>query len=894
MPEAASAASGPPSRIAPGRPDPEGPGRARAVPLFPIAAGAVATASLAFHASVRYLDSTPGQVAGTLFWATALVIAFAYTVAAPRRSELSWRSLLRETGWAGGALLLAGCLFHLVEIRSFGLWLDEVYFIEQAREILAGRIIHPAGFIGDAPANFEAWPVAGLLALTHDPKLAVRLPGVLYLLAAAALAGRLAHHLLGRRSAAFALLFATFSLWSVHQGFMAWHNVTITPVLVLWQLCLFVEARVHGCERSLRWLAIGLGVAFTLLYVPLFLVALLAPFAALDFRRFPLRALAGFVLVFLLVAGPTLGKCVQYTELSLGRHANYLRGGEQPTTPPSVGRYAESLKEIVDELKADSLREPTKVARFGLWPTYLEVTTLWCLWAGLAAVAVLAWRRNVAARWTLAATAWTLLALVLTNPGTSCWRQAGLVPLLWVIAAAGAAAIVAGPARLGAPVRVPAGVAAVLVAAHVAVFARLYWRYQDAQFRNPAFTHELVADRIQPFVVAFAERGYLVALPVPLAAPLVKAATYRALAIFEYRSAEEALQEVSPGKPFALGILADQQDAAAQQQTMATVRAAVPSVKELTVRGSDGTLIATFLHTPLPDGDVLGRPAPAPRPSPGAAAAAPPPSPRLTEPRGVALTASGHVLACDFGNHRIAEFGADLSLVRSWGRLGKEPGELTNPCAVAVGPGGTVFVVDTWNHRGQSFSPAGASLGIFTDDFFGPRGIAVDAQGAVFIADTGHDRVVRFGPDGRKQLAWGSTGTGSGQLQGPMGLAIDRTGRVLVADNDNGRLQAFSRDGVPVTSFAVPGWRRAPCSEPHVAVDAHGRIWVTVPAEGEVRAYDEKGALLATLAASSTPGTAFEVPAGIAVDPARSELVISDMSAGLVRLPLPAPGTPKR
>ena len=84
---------------------------------------------------------------------------------------------------------------------------------------------------------------------------------------------------------------------------------------------------------------------------------------------------------------------------------------------------------------------------------------------------------------------------------------------------------------------------------------------------------------------------------------------------------------------------------------------------------------------------------------------------------------------------------------RQWGNRGDGQAEFKDPCGIAVGPSGEVFVADTWNHRVQVFSPAHA----FTREwggFFSPRGIAVDPSGSVFVADSGNNRIVRFSSSG--------------------------------------------------------------------------------------------------------------------------------------------------
>jgi len=192
-----------------------------------------------------------------------------------------------------------------------------------------------------------------------------------------------------------------------------------------------------------------------------------------------------------------------------------------------------------------------------------------------------------------------------------------------------------------------------------------------------------------------------------------------------------------------------------------------------------------------------------------------------------------------------------------------------------------VYVADTWNSRVQAFDGTGRFLRAWYADFFAPRGIAVDSQGKVFVADTGNSRIVRFSAGGDKEVAWGHKGQAPGELYEPVGIAVDAAGLVYVCDNSNGRLQVFTRDGIYLRSFAVPGWRREIYSEPFVAVDPEGKLWVTVPREHEVRQYSGEGKLLKTLAAARG-GEESRVPLGIALRLGASEAVVTDLESGRI------------
>ena len=85
-------------------------------------------------------------------------------------------------------------------------------------------------------------------------------------------------------------------------------------------------------------------------------------------------------------------------------------------------------------------------------------------------------------------------------------------------------------------------------------------------------------------------------------------------------------------------------------------------------------------------------------------------------------------------------------------------GTFNQPWGIGLGPDGSVYVADTWNHRVQKFNAQGEFLSMWgyfgqgeqPEAFWGPRDVAVDSKGRVFITDTGNKRVVVF--DWRWQL----------------------------------------------------------------------------------------------------------------------------------------------
>ncbi len=121
----------------------------------------------------------------------------------------------------------------------------------------------------------------------------------------------------------------------------------------------------------------------------------------------------------------------------------------------------------------------------------------------------------------------------------------------------------------------------------------------------------------------------------------------------------------------------------------------------------------------------------------------------LNAPRAITPGLNDDFYVADSRNHRILHIASDGSLLDSWGTYadafsGDAPiGTFNEPWGVAVGPDGSVYVTDTWNHRVQKFTENGTPITMWgqfgqpvagdsnsASSFWGPRGIAVDDQRA--------------------------------------------------------------------------------------------------------------------------------------------------------------------
>jgi len=170
-------------------------------------------------------------------------------------------------------------------------------------------------------------------------------------------------------------------------------------------------------------------------------------------------------------------------------------------------------------------------------------------------------------------------------------------------------------------------------------------------------------------------------------------------------------------------------------------------------------------------------------------------------PRAIATDASGSVYVGD-GSPRVVVCNGTGGFIRQWGNIGTADGEFQGVTSIAIGPDGTVYVLDAGIERVQAFTPDGAFItkwgtsGSGEGQFSSPQGIAVGANGTVYVADTENDRIQEFTPQGVFVRQWGVSGTAPGQLDSPIDIAI--IGEKFYVTDFFSRVQEFAEPSVPV------------------------------------------------------------------------------------------------
>jgi len=274
---------------------------------------------------------------------------------------------------------------------------------------------------------------------------------------------------------------------------------------------------------------------------------------------------------------------------------------------------------------------------------------------------------------------------------------------------------------------------------------------------------------------------------------------------------------------------------------------------------------------------------------------------QLQAPRGIAFAADGTMYVADSRNNRIQQFSAEGQLIRSWGSFanladGNAPGgTFYEPWGIAVGPDGSVYVTDTWNHRIQKFSPEGTFItmwGYFgqaeaPEAFWGPRDLAFDSVGRLYVTDTGNKRVVIFDQNGGFIAQFGLAGFDPGQFDEQVGIAINSQDEIFITDTWNQRVQVFALDentleAALVRYWDVTAWFGSSLeNKPYIAIDQQDNVFITDPEGYRILEFTSEGEFIRGWGDYSPSSDGFGLPSGIEAD-ADGHIWVSDAGNNLL------------
>jgi sugar lactone lactonase YvrE len=164
----------------------------------------------------------------------------------------------------------------------------------------------------------------------------------------------------------------------------------------------------------------------------------------------------------------------------------------------------------------------------------------------------------------------------------------------------------------------------------------------------------------------------------------------------------------------------------------------------------------------------------------------------LVAPNGDIFVSEGHSSA-EGSNARILKFNKNGKFIKSFGKLGKGPGEFDQPHALAMDSKGRLFVGDRSNNRIQILDQDGQFIAEWRQ-FSRPSGIAIDRADNIYVADSESGSVNPAHGDWKRGIRIGSARDGAIRwfIPDPVanppntsaaeGVAVDRDGTIYGAE----------------------------------------------------------------------------------------------------------------
>lgn len=168
-------------------------------------------------------------------------------------------------------------------------------------------------------------------------------------------------------------------------------------------------------------------------------------------------------------------------------------------------------------------------------------------------------------------------------------------------------------------------------------------------------------------------------------------------------------------------------------------------------------------------------------------------------PTDVAFAPDGRLFVSEYGgNDRISVFDSQGHFLYTFGSPVQGPLVLARPAALCVDPGAAeLYIADACHHRivvvdfeGQVLREFGC-LGREAGQLRYPYDLALLPDQRLVVCEYGNNRIQIFTRRGQSQKLYGKAGRELGQLAYPWGVVVDQNSRAYIVDAGNNRIQVW-------------------------------------------------------------------------------------------------------
>jgi DNA-binding beta-propeller fold protein YncE len=267
-----------------------------------------------------------------------------------------------------------------------------------------------------------------------------------------------------------------------------------------------------------------------------------------------------------------------------------------------------------------------------------------------------------------------------------------------------------------------------------------------------------------------------------------------------------------------------------------------------------------------------------------------PESSPFSMPSDAAVGPDGSLYVVDGVHHRVAVYDSEGQFKFEFGGKGSKPGQLIFPLGIATAPDGKVYVADSGNHRFQVFSSDGSPLsavllptqdsGVPPD----PTDVVVDStRSKLYIADNDNHRLNVYSLSNNSfEGTWGSPGQGRRQFRYPFLIDISEQGYVFVVEPINTRVQVLNPNGKFVNFIGAWGVKPGQLFRPKGIAVYQDKVFITDSYLGRVQMFDIRGEFLGVLTNSSGAPVKLTTPTGITINSKSRRLYVVELKADRV------------